>query len=181
MTARRRLSRLLPSLAVALLISATASACGEEDKTAIVEGEPVELGELQYNVLITRTLNPNDVEDAEYLVGQPAPRPDELYLGVFLEVLNKGKEPAALPSDFTVTDTGGTSYSPIPSESPYALHLGSELDGEDQAPALDSTAFSGPIEGSLVLFKITDQSADARPLKLTIPGEDGPAEVELDI
>ena len=41
----------------------------------VVEGEPLELGELDYNVQITRFLNPDDAEDAEYLVGQPPRRP----------------------------------------------------------------------------------------------------------
>lgn len=182
MTARRRFLRLLPAIAAALLVSATISACGtSEDKADLIEGEPVELGELQYNVLFSRFLNPDDIEDEAYLVGQPAPGPDELYLGVFVEVLNKGEEPARLPSTFTVTDTEDNPYLPISSESLYALPLGGEIGGGDQAPADDSTAFEGPIEGSMILFKVTDETTQVGPLKMEIPGEDGPAEVELDI
>ncbi|MEK6277797.1 MAG: hypothetical protein AABM29_07285 [Actinomycetota bacterium] len=182
MTARRRLLRLLPVLAALILLSLTAVACGtEEDKTDLIEGEPVELGDLEYNVLFSRFLNPNDVEDREYLVGQPAPEPDELYLGVFMQVENTGDEAARLPETLTVTDTGHQTYFPIESESPYALHLGDRIGGKDEAPALDSSAQVGPIGGSMVLFSISDQSTEDRPLKLIIPGQDGPAEVELDI
>jgi hypothetical protein len=182
MTARRRLLRLLPALAALLLVSLTVAACGEEEeKTGLIEGEPVELGDLEYNVLFSRFLNPNDVEDAEYLIGQPAPEPDELYLGVFMQVENTGDEAALLPETLTVTDTERQTYQPIPSESPYALHLGGRIGGGDEAPAIDSTAHVGPIEGSMVLFSITDQSTEDRPLTLVIPGQDGPAEVELDI
>jgi hypothetical protein len=178
MTARR-LACLLSAL---LLLAAGLAACGEtENKEELVEGEPVELGELQYNVLFSRFLNPHDVEDAEYLIGQPPPEPDQLYLGVFVEILNKNKESAeSIPSGWVIHDTAGDSYSPLPSESPYALHFDSPIPAEDQVPALDSTPEVGPINGSLILFSIPDSATDNRPLELTIPGEDGPAKVELD-
>jgi hypothetical protein len=182
MTARRRLPRLLAALAALTLLSIPLAGCGsEEEKTGLIEGEPVELGELKYNVLFSRFLNPNDVEDSQYLVGQPAPKPDELYLGVFMQIENTGEESAQLPSSVTVTDTEDQTYRPLPSESPYALQLGAPVGVEDQVPAIDSPAQVGPIGGSMVLFRISDQSTEDRPLKLLIPGEGGPAEVELDI
>jgi hypothetical protein len=181
MTARRLL-RLLPALAVLVLVAAVVSACDTEpDKSNLSEGEPFELGDLQYNVLFSRFLNPDDIEDSSYLLGQPAPKPHELYLGVFLEVINKGSEPAPLPKSLTVNDTANNEYVSLPSESLYSLGLGGELGPEDQAPADDSTAQAGPIEGSMVLFVIPDAATQDRPLTLVIPGEDGPAEVELDI
>jgi hypothetical protein len=178
MTARR----LACLLSAFLLLAAGIGACGEtEDKQDLVEGEPVELGELQYNVLFSRFLNPYDTEDAEYLVGQPPPEPDQLYLGVFVQILNKNKESAeSIPSGWVINDTSGASYLPLPSESPYALHFDAPIPPEDQVPALDSTPQAGPIAGSLVLFSIPDVATDNRPLELTIPGEDGPAKVELD-
>jgi hypothetical protein len=182
MTARRRLLRLLPAMAAPILVSLTLVACGEEeDKTELIEGEPVELGHLEYNVLFSRFLNPNDIEDRDYLLDQPAPKPDELYLGVFMQVANLGDDPAQIPETMTVVDILRDSYSPIESESPYALHLGDTLGPDDEAPAIDSTAEAGPIEGSMVLFSIPDDATENRPLKLVIPGEGGPAEVELDI
>jgi hypothetical protein len=181
MTARRRLLRLLGVLAALALVSLTVAACGEEDKTDLIEGEPVELGDLEYNVLFSRFLNPDDIEDRDYLLGQPPPDPEELYLGVFMQVDNVGDDPAALPETMTVIDILKETYYPIESESPYALRLGTTIGPDEEAPAIDSTAEAGPIEGSMVLYAIPDETTEYRPLKLVIPGEDGPAEVELDI
>lgn len=177
-----RLTRLFGALA-ALAICLALAACGlDESKSDIREGEPVELGGLQYNVLFARYLNPDDVEDREYLVGQPAPAPDQLYLGVFVQVLNKDKENAqTIPPEWTLIDSQEEEYFPLLSESSYALRLGGSVGPEDQVPALDSTAQVGPIQGSMVLFVISDETTEARPLELLIPGEDGPATVELDV
>jgi hypothetical protein len=178
----RRLLRLLPALAV-LVLSAALVACNtSEDKRNLSEGQPVQLGDLQYNVVFSRLLNPNDVEDHEYLVGQPAPKPDQLYLGVFVQILNKNKNsPVTVPSGWTITDTEHNNYYPLPSRSPYALRLGAPIGPQDQAPALDSTPQVGPIEGSMVLFSIPDSATEVRPIRLIIPGEGGPAEVKLDV
>jgi len=183
MTARRRLLCLLAAVVALSLASIALAACGssEDEKTGLIEGEPVELGNLEYNVLFSRFLNPNDVEDSQYLVGQPAPKSDELYLGVFMQVQNTGDESEQLPSSVTVSDTEDQVYRPLPSDSPYALQLGAPVGVEDQVPAIDSPPQVGPIEGSMVLFRIADQSTEDRPLTLLIPGEGGPAEVELDI
>ena len=178
----RRILCLTTALAV-LLLSLALAACGssEEDKD-VSEGIPVELGELQYNVLFSRILNPYDVEDREYLVGQAPPPADEVYFGVFVEVLNKDHEsPQTIPSGWTITDTERNEFQPLPSESPYALRLGEAVGPEDQVPALDSSPQVGPIQGSMVLFLIPDDATEYRPLELTIPGEGGPAKVELDI
>ena len=178
----RRLLRLLPALAV-LALSAALVACNtSEDKRDLSEGQPVQLGDLQYNIVFTRFLNPNDVEDHEYLVGQPAPKPDQLYLGVFVQILNKNKNsPVTVPSGWTITDTEHNNYYPLPSRSPYALRLGAPIGPQDQAPALDSAPQVGPIEGSMVLFSIPDSATEVRPIRLIIPGEGGPAEVKLDV
>ena len=178
----RRLLRLLPALAV-LALSAALVACNtSEDKRALSEGQPVQLGDLQYNIVFSRFLNPNDVEDHEYLVGQPAPKPDQLYLGVFVQIINKNKNsPVTVPSGWTITDTEHNNYYPLPSRSPYALRLGAPIGPQDQAPALDSTPQVGPIEGSMVLFSIPDSATEVRPIRLIIPGEGGPAEIELDV
>jgi hypothetical protein len=180
MDARRLLRLLLP---LALLGFAVAlAACGASESTDVSEGQPVKLGDLKYNVLFSRYLNPNDTEDAEYLVGQPAPTPHQLYLGVFVEIQNENKDATAtVPSGWTVVDTQHDNYYPLPSRSPYALHLGKPIGPEDQAPALDSTPQVGSIGGSMVLFSIPDSATANRPLTLLIPGPGGPAKVTLDI
>jgi hypothetical protein len=165
-----------------LVLGIEVSACGKEENSRdTVEGVPVEIGDLQYKVLFSRLLNPNDVEDSEYLVGQPAPKPDAHYLGVFVQIINKNKDAdETIPSGWVINDTQDNQYFPVESDSPYALPFDAAIGPEDQVPALDSTAQSGPIGGSLILFELPDAANDNRPLELEIPTQDGTARVELD-
>jgi hypothetical protein len=173
------------SLLATLLLVATAfalSACGySSDSKDVVEGEPVQLGELQYNVVFSRFLNPKDNEDSAYLVGQPRVPPGSAYFGVFLEVQNESEEAQTLASSFTITDAGHETYEAIPSKSLYALPFGGEVESQEQIPILDSTPQQGPIEGSLVLFELPASASENRPLTLSIPGPEGPAAVTLDL
>ena len=177
--------RLLLSLLAALALAATAlafSACGySSDSKEVVEGEPVKLGELQYNVIFSRFLNPNDNEDSAYLVGQPPLPPGRSYFGVFFEVQNESEEAQTLASSFKITDAGDQTFDAIASESLYALPFGGEVEPQEQIPILDSTPEQGPIEGSLVLFDLPPSASENRPLTLEIPGPEGPAEVTLDL
>lgn len=181
--ARHRRTTLLLLAALLLAVSAFAlSACGySSDSKEVVEGEPVELGELQYNVIFSRFLNPKDNEDSAYLTGQPPTPPGHGYFGVFLEVQNESEEPQTLASSFTITDAGHQTFEAIPSESLYALPFGGEVESQEQIPVLDSTPQQGPIEGSLVLFELPASASENRPLTLSIPGPEGPAEVTLDL
>jgi hypothetical protein len=141
----------------------------------------VKLGELQYNVIFSRFLNPKDSEDSAYLVGQPQLQPGHGYFGVFFEVQNESEEPQTLASSFTITDAGDETFEAIPSESLYALPFGGEVESQEQIPVLDSTPQQGPIEGSVVLFELPASASENRPLTLEIPGPEGPAEVTLDL
>ena len=172
-------------LFAALALAAVAfaiSACGASDEgKEVVEGEPVMLGELQYNATFSRFLNPSDSEDSAYLVGQPSPPPGSAYFGVFFEVQNESKETQELAGELTIVDADRQVYAAIPSASLYALPLGGEVEPEEQVPGLDSTPQQGPIEGSLVLFELPASAAENRPLILEIPGPGGPAEITLDL
>jgi hypothetical protein len=177
---RRRLALLVGLAALCGAVLAVAG-CGEEEELEVVEGEPVELDGVAYNVVISRFLNPDDTEDAEYLVGEPDPGPEELYLGVFMHVSNEGSEPAEITDEFTVVDTQDVEYEPVPSESPYALEP-TTLEPGGELPPPDSTAAAGPIQGSMVLFLIDQTSTENRPLELEIPSASGETGiVELDI
>jgi hypothetical protein len=178
---RRTILTLLAAVALGA-IAVGVSACGyESDEKEVVEGEPVTLGEVKYNVVFSRFLNPNDTEDSAYLVGQPPPPKGSSYFGVFFEVQNEHDKPQPLPDSFTIHDAEHTAYEVVPSESLYAFPLGGEVEAEEQVPVLDSTAQQGPIEGSLVLFLLPDTVSDNRPLVLEIEGPEGPAEVSLDL
>ncbi len=170
--------RILMTLLAALALGALAvgvSACGyESEETNVVEGEPVELGELSFNVTFSRYLNPNDTEDSAYLVGQENPPPDGMtYFGVFFEVQNETEESHALPSTLSITDADGETYDVLPSKSLYALPFGGEVEEHEQIPVLDSTPDLGPIEGSVALFLLPEEANENRPLTLHIPGADG--------
>ncbi|HEY8082110.1 MAG TPA: hypothetical protein VIE64_00960 [Solirubrobacterales bacterium] len=182
MTRRQRTA--YPLLAALVLLAALlgASACGySSDSTEVVEGEPVELGELHYNAVFSRFLNPNDNEDSAYLVGQPQAPPGSSYFGVFFEIENESDSPQTLPDSLTIIDSEHEKFEVVPSESLYALPLGGEVEAEEQIPVLDSTAQQGPIEGSLAIFLLPDSASENRPLTLEIPGPGGPAEVTLDL
>jgi predicted component of type VI protein secretion system len=179
---RRLVLPLLAVLALAALVVGV-SACGySSDSKDVVEGEPVELGELQFNVTFSRYLNPADTEDSAYLVGQPEPPEGSTYFGVFFEVQNESDEPQTLPSTLTITDADHTTYDVLPSESLYALQFGGEVEPQEQVPVLDSTPQQGPIEGSVAIFLLPAAASDNRPLTLHIPGADGESgEVKLDL
>ena len=139
------------------------------------------LGELKYNVVFSRFLNPNDNEDSAYLVGQPPPPEGSTYFGVFFEVQNEGEERRRSPTRSRSTTPTTRSYEALESESLYALPFGGEIEPQEQIPVLDSTPQQGPIEGSVVLFKLPTSASENRPLTLEIPGPGGPAEVKLDL
>jgi hypothetical protein len=180
---RRPLLSLLALLALLLLVVGV-SACGyESDSTHVVEGEPVELGELKYNVTFSRYLNPDDNEDEAYLVGQEEPPKGESYFGVFFEVQNESDEPQVLPSTLTITDVDENEFEVLESESIFALPFDGEVESEEQIPRLDTAPQLGAIEGSVALFLLPESASENRPLTLHIPGGEGEegAAVELDL
>jgi hypothetical protein len=183
MAGNRRIPSLLLLAAAVAATALLAAGCGaSNDSKDVSEGEPVQLGDISYNVIFSRYLNPNDPEDMAYLVGQPPLGKDDLYLGIFLQVQNHSKDSkATLPDKLTIRDTEGNEYGSVPSKSLFALDLGGSIAPEDTVPIPDSTAQTGPIAGSLVLFKIPTSATETRPLTMSIPGQDGPAEIELDL
>jgi hypothetical protein len=189
-------------LALAMIAVAVAllAGCGEEEELEVIEGEPLELGELRYNVQITRFLNPGDPEDQGYLTGLEPPPAAQAYLGVFMTIENEGSETAEIPEGVHVVDTAGNEYEPLPSESPYALPLPGEsgttgaegvapsdeepasVEPGGEIPGPDTIPSYGPIGGSMLLFRVDETVAENRPLELEIPGESGETgKIELDI
>jgi hypothetical protein len=180
------LRRLVPPLLAALALvalAATVSACGyESHETEVVEGQPVELGGIHYNVIFSRYLNPNDHEDSAYLVGQPPPEPETTYFGIFFEVQNETEETKYLPKGFTIRDADDQPFHALATESLYAFPLGGEIEPQEQIPVLSTTPDSGPIEGALVLFLLSDDASQNRPLTLEIESPNGEnGEVKLDL
>lgn len=175
---------LLPLFALPALLALAigVSACGYTSHSKqSSEGEPIELGELKYNVTFSRYLNPNDHEDAAYLVGQGEAPKGEAYFGLFFEVQNESDEAQPLPSTLTITDAEDQEYGVLPSESIFALPLGGTVEPEEQVPVLDSPPQQGPIEGSLAIFLLPEEASENRPLTLHIESAGEKGEVTLDL
>ncbi len=180
MFANRRFALPLLAALALVVLGLGVTACGyKSDSSEAVEGESVYLGDLQFNVIFSRYLNPNDTEDSAYLVGQPDPPNGESYFGVFLLVQNEHNEPHQLPSTAWISDADHQEYKLIESESLYAFPFGTEVEEQEQIPVLDSTPQQGPIEGSLALFLLPESASENRPLTLHIPAAEGDEEVEI--
>ena len=160
-------------------------ACGgSEERTSGEEGELVHVGDAVYQVQLTRLLNTRIRPDDAYLRGQLAPQGEEQYLGVFLQIKNEGDKDYLPPRDMKVVDTEGNEYLPLDaSQSGFGLDFGEPIAPDDEAPPPDSPAATGPVDGSLVLFKVKETSATENlPLELEIPsGGDSSSTIELDI
>jgi hypothetical protein len=169
---------------VALAAGVVLSGCdtSPENVDQVSEGQGIKIDDLLFNVQITRELNPFDTEDKAYLVGQKPLGSDQYYLGVFMRVQNEGDASVDVPTDMSVVDTVGKAFKPLPSNSLFALKLGDTLHAGDELPEGESVAANGPIQGSMVLFRIDSSAIQDRPLTLHITTSTGSTgEVELDI
>ena len=172
------------ALAAALAVGIPLSGCNTspQNATSVSEGEAIKLGDLLYNVQITRYLNSNDPEDKAYLAGQPPLSNDQYYLGVFMQIHNESDSTQQVPTDFRIVDTVGSTFKPVPSDSLFALKLGGKVVQNGVLPEPETTAANGPIQGSMVLFRIDSAAIQDRPLTLDIPSSTGAVgHVELDI
>ncbi len=171
---------LLAALAVVLV---GAAGCGETEHDELVEGETFELGELRYNVVFTRFLNPADEVDRDYLTGLPPPPAGKQYLGVFLLIDNLSDEPHPLPAadDLEIADTSGATYKPLPSESLFSFPFGGTVEGDSEVPDPDTAAAKGPTQGSVLLYLVDEGITEERPADLKIISEGEEAIVELDL
>ena len=179
-------------LPVALLAAGLGAAlltagCGsDEEKRSGAEGEFITVGkDVDTQVQLTRLLNPEQRPDDAFLRGQ-APLPaTEVYLGVFLIIENDSDKPYSVPRDMKVVDTQGNEYLPLDTvQSGFGLDFGEPIPPGDKAPPADSPASFSPTTGSLVLFRLKQESAeDNLPLELEIPveGEREPSKITLDV
>lgn len=175
----------------AVLASLATAGCGEKEAIVHVgetEGIYLDVGGLDYQVQISRQINPAVVPDDAYVDGLPdfvsPPTDDETWFGVFVRVQNQTGEPHEAAAEISITDTQGKEYEPLPldpQENAFAYRPTVVGPGET-LPREDSSGALGSAQGALLLFKVTYQSLGNRPLELEIEGEDGEsAHVDLDI
>jgi hypothetical protein len=188
---RPRLSLLVAAalIALALALAGCGGANHPTDATAENNGFYIKAGQVDYQLQISRELNQYSTEDHQYLTGLPAgttsPAPDQLWYGVFLWARNTGKSPQQTANSFDIVDTSGDKYYPVtinPSLNQYAW-TGMTLPPLGTEPIPDTTAYYGPTQGSLVLFKLNTSAYANRPLTLEIhaPGASGQSTISLDL
>jgi hypothetical protein len=101
--------------------------------------------------------------------GTEPPAGDETWFGVWVRVENTSEDetrPAA--SNWEIHDTQENVYRPIPLDSeinPFAFEP-VDVPPKTVIPLADSAAGQGPIQGSLLLFKLKVDSLQNRPLEL---------------
>ena len=114
---------------------------------------------------------------------EPAPTGQETWFGVFMRVKNYTDAAQTPATQFVIADTEGNKYYPIslPRTNVFAYRP-DRLPAHQVLPNPETAAANGPIQGSLILFKLKTDSLQNRPLVLTIsqPGQDS-AEVDIDL
>jgi hypothetical protein len=188
-------SRRLCALIAALLVAGGLSACGKHQstgpvRTAETEGIYLDISDLKYQVQVSRQLNPDDVQDRAYLTGIPPAqarlKPNEVWFGVFLRVQNQTDVPLRPSDDIQIKDTQEELFKPLAlgPENLYAYRAFVPIPAGQTYPLLDSPGYDTPSRGALVLFKLTLDALNNRPLELTIKGRKPPIQigiVDLDV
>lgn len=192
MTRPRRFSAVL----AALLAAGALTACGKhtpEDaklKIAETEGIYLDISDLKYQVQVSRQLNPDDVQDKPYLAGIPADEqelePDEVWFAVFLRVQNETDEALQPSGEIDIEDTQDEHFPPISlgPANQFAYRSFEPIPARATYPLLDSAGYDTPSRGALLLFKITLDALNNRPLELKIVGRKAPQQtgiVDLDV
>ena len=179
-------SRLLAALA-AVAVSSGLAACGGEEKPSVRaenEGGYIEVGGLQYQVQLSRPLNPGMRSDAELLSGlDPAQQrlpAERQWFGVFVRVFNEQDRPVQSSQEFTIEDTTGATFEPIPVNNliGYRPEL---LPPGDLIPNEQSVASFGQTQGALLLFQVPLQTLENRPLELLVGSPTGGPEGTIDL
>ena len=183
---------MLRKLVLLVFVAAFVGGCADKGavvKEAETEGTYVDVAGLTYQVQMSRFLNPGDPEDKQYLQGLPQGVPaalpgDETWFGVWMRVKNYSGGPLTPATEFTIIDTEENEFRPVPLDAktnPF-VYEPILLQQSQVLPAPDTAAASGPIQGSLILFRLKTDSLQNRPLVMHIDqGEGNEAEIDLDL
>jgi hypothetical protein len=179
------LRRRLALAACVVGLSAGVVACGEDEPGVdepAREGLALELGGLEYNVFITRQLNPEIPPDDAYYTGPEVP-PHQTLFGIFIQVCNNS-DVAREPTDsFKVVDNQGNEFEPEQIEAADVVaYEPRRLEPKECIPEAGSLAQLGPEAAAMLLFRFPLQATENRPLELEIEGEgDEHLTFELDV
>jgi len=176
-------ARRVPILMSSLVLAIGVAGCGNDPARRHAAdpenfGVYVWAGNITYQLQISRELNGFSTEDSQYLEGLPKstvpPTANQEWYGVFVWAWNQTKQyqQTAPLSAFDIVDTQGNMYHPYPinpAENPYQW-TSQQLAPRATEPAPDTTAYFGPTQGQLLLFKIDTSAYANRPLTLQIRG-----------
>jgi hypothetical protein len=183
--------RLVMAIGGAICVAAI-SACGAGEHAHYADNLGpgyVEVANLNYQVQISRELNPWSQEDSGYLQGfsksqLTLPRTDE-WFGVSLQVYNWTNRQHTPTTRFYITDTLGDRYTPIanPTPNPFS-YIAAPVAAGDQLPSLVSDAYASWTQGEFLIFKIPYSTLVNRPFILHIVDAADSSEqsqIELDV
>ena len=185
---RNRLGMLIGALAGAAALAGCGS--GEHAPYADNLGPGyVELDHLNYQIQISRQLNPYSDEDGPYLAGFTASQrqlpPTQEWFAISLQVYNWSNAAHTPTSRFYITDTLGERFDPIANSVPNPFsYVPVSIPAGKQLPTITSDAFAGWTQGEFLVFKIPYTSLPDRPFVLHLAnpanGSDQ-AQIELDV
>ena len=183
--ARMPVPRALAAIACAAVLATGLAACGDEEPGVdepAREGLALPLDGVDYNVFITRQLNPEIPADDGFFQGEE-PAPGETLYGVFIQACNNSDEPHETVDSFKVTDSVGTEFEPEEqAEENQFAYAPKELEPKECIPEAGSVAQLGPTAGSMLLFRLPLENTENRPLELEVQGEgDETLRFELDL
>ena len=173
-------------IGLALVAGLAVAGCGNKEEVRLhaeTEGPYIDFGPVKYQVQMSRELNPADAEDRYYLKGLPEGTtklsPEQVWFGVWVRAENESDGPVPAVRDFEITDSAEKVFRPVPLDpnaNPFVYVPGTIPAGE-LIPAADTPPSDGPIQGSLLLFKLDLASYQNRPLELHLKSPQNPREV----
>jgi len=170
--------RLLMLLCLAVL-GLVPAACGNKDTKQGVdeparEGLALGLEGIDYNVFITRELNPRITPDKSYVPAGIEPDATHTLYGVFIQSCNRSDESHQTTDRFKIVDNQGNEFEPekLPLDNDFAYHS-TDLMPNECIPQAGSVAQLGPTAGSMLLFRLPLANTEYRPLELEIEGTGG--------
>jgi hypothetical protein len=177
------------ALLLAAVLALGAAACGQEEQerqtyqsenaqVAETEGIYLEVGEMKYQVQLSRQMNPALIDDKTFFEGVSESdldlAADEVWFGVWMRVENTTDEAHEAATRFTIVDTQENEYVPvrIGEPNPFA-YRGGEVGANELLPHPNGPAGERAPAGAILLFKLKRFSLDNRPLELIIEDPEG--------
>ena len=171
---------------IAVAALAGLSACGDEEPgidEPAREGLAIPVDGVQYNVFITRQINPKIQPDQDLYRGPP-PAEGSTFYGIFIQACNDTDErhEAIDVRDFVVKDNQDEEFElmDLPEENVFAYRPVA-LDPGECIPEAGSVNQLGQSGGALLMFEIPLDATENRPLELELEGAEETKAVELDL